>query len=254
MENHTTTCITFTLFTVHYLDEYISKLKSVMDKLEYKIDKLIVGKHSNAKREHYHIAVKISYSKSPVKHLNRKLTPLINEQNLDYKISFYHNDDPKYDEKKPFMYPLKESENKVQNQILYTKYAVNISEEEFASYTLTASSIYDKILYEKKQQQEKKLILEDTTESKYAYLDKELFSITDYDNDTIYAVGDFKVLKIEKKLKAVCKTLMKYQKIQYLEQNKKCFKIGAIMDLAISYLYFRNLTDEDELLDYKFRI
>lgn len=225
-----------------------------MDKLEYKIEKQIVGKHSNAKREHYHIAVKISYSKSPVKHLNRKLTPLLNEQDLDYKISFYHNDDPKYDEKKPFMYPLKETENKVQNQILYTKYALNVSEEEFASSSLTASSIYDKILYEKKQKDEKKLILEDTTESKYAYLDKELFGISDYDNDTIYAVSEFKVKNIEKKLKAVCKTLMKYQKIQYYEQNKKCFKIGAIMDLAISYLYFRELTDEDELLDYKFKL
>ncbi|WP_445775508.1 hypothetical protein, partial [Shewanella sp.] len=124
----------------------------------------------------------------------------------------------------------------------------------FASSSLTASSIYDKILYEKKQKDEKKLILEDTTESKYAYLDKELFGISDYDNDTIYAVSEFKVKNIEKKLKAVCKTLMKYQKIQYYEQNKKCFKIGAIMDLAISYLYFRELTDEDELLDYKFKL
>lgn len=248
------TCITFTLFTVNYLDEFITNVSKVMDKIQYKIDKQIVGFHSNAKREHYHIAVKISYSKSPVKHLNRKLTPLLNEPNLDYIISFYHNDDPKYDEKKPFMYPLKESQNQVQNKILYTKYAINISEEEFASNSITASAIYDKALYEKKAKIEKKMILEDTTESKYQYLDKEIFSITDYDNDTIYAVGDFKCQKIEKKLKVVCKTLMKYQKIQYLEQSKKCFRIGSIMDLAISYLYFRELTTEDELLGYKFNL
>lgn len=253
MENHST-CITFTLFTIHYLDEFISKINAVMDKLEYKIERRIVGLHSNAKREHYHIAVKISYLKNPVKHLNRKLTPLLNEKDLDYKISFYHNDDSKYDEEKPFMYPLKESQNKTQNKALYTKYAVNIPEETFSSYTITACAIYDKVQYDKLQKDEKKQILEDTTESKYSFLDKELFNILNYDNDTIYAVSEFRSQNIEKKLKSVCKTLMKYQKIQYLEQNKKCFKIGAIMDLAISYLYFRELTDEDELLDYKFKL
>lgn len=253
METHTT-CITFTLFTIDYLDEFIAKIATVMDKLKYKIEKQIVGKHSNAKRVHYHIAVKISYSKLPVKHLNRQLTPLLNEKNLDYKISFYHNDDPKYDEQKPFMYPLKESENTAENKILFSKYATNISYDDYHSYTLTAISIYDKILYEKKQKDEKKLILEDTTESKYAFLDKELFSIDNYDNDTIYAVGDFKSQIIQIKLKRVCSTLLKYQKIQYLEQNKKCFKIGAIMDLAISYLYFRNLCTEDELLGYKLNL
>ncbi len=249
-----TTCITFTLFTLNYLDEFISKIDEVMKKLEYTIERRIVGLHSNAKREHYHIAVKISYSKNQVKHLNRKLTPLLNEKDLDYKISFYHNDDPKYDETKPFMYPLKEHQNKTHNETLHRKYAIDISEEDFKSYLLTSSAIYDKILYEKKQKDEKQIILQDTTESKYKYLDTELFNIIDYDNDTIYAVSDFKCQNIENKLKSVCKTLLKYQKIQYLEQNKKCFKIGALMDLAISYLYFRNLVSEDELLDYKYRI
>uniref|UniRef100_UPI004047FBD8 hypothetical protein n=1 Tax=Flavobacterium sp. TaxID=239 RepID=UPI004047FBD8 len=256
METYTT-CIIFTLFTLDYLDEYIENIALAMDKLKYKIERQIVGKHSNAKREHYHIVVKISYSRTPVKHLNRQLTPLLSQLKLEHKISFYHNDDPQYDETKAFMYPLKEHQNQIQNQVLYTKHAYNISEEDFKAYTITATSIYDAALYDAQQKADKKLLLEETTESKYAFLDKELFGISNYDNNTYYAVGefgDFKGQIIQIKLKAVCRTLLKYQKIQYLEQNKKCFKIGAIMDLAISYLYFRNLCSEDELLGYKLNL
>ncbi len=153
------TCITFTLFDLQFLDEFYFIIKDILEeKLKYKILKQIVGKHSNAKREHYHLAVLVSYSAKPLIHLNRKLTPLINtkQRQVDFKISFYHNDDPKYDEQKPFMYPLKESKNQEQNKTLYGKYSHGISLSEFNHYSITAIGIYDKMCYDLEQKKNNK--------------------------------------------------------------------------------------------------
>lgn len=251
------TCLTFTLFDCQFIDEFYDIIvKIFQDKLKYNIDKIIVGKHSNAKREHYHLAFLVSYSTSSLKHLNRKLTPLINnkDRNVDFKISFYHNDDPKYDEIKPFMYPLKESQNKEQNKTLFSKYSYNILLSEFEQWSITAIGIYDKICYDLNQKKEQQLQKEDTTKSKYKYIDKELFNILDYDSDTIYPLGDFMSKNIEQKLKEICKILLRYQKLQFQTSDKLVFKITSIMDLAISYLYFRNLVTEDELIEYKYKI
>lgn len=249
-----TTCITFTLFTTHYLYEFYSRIHDVMKKLDYKIEKMIIGKHTNSSRPHYHIAVKISYTSKQLKCFNRKLTQELKQKDLDFKISFYHNDDPKYDEEKPFMYPLKEVDNTAENKILYDQYAINISKEEYQRYTITSQGIYNEILYKKKSKEEQEIIKKDTTDSKYKYLDKELLGIENYDNDTIYPVISIMNENYEKKVKVVCTYLLKYQKIQYLENNKKCFKIGALQDLALSYLYFRNLISEEEIIYNKIRI
>lgn len=251
------TCITFTLFDLKFLDEFYHLVKDILEgKLKYKIEKLIIGKHSKAKREHYHLAVLVSYSNKPLIHLNRRLTPLINTngRKVDFKISFYHNDDPKYDEQKPFMYPLKESQNQEENKTLYDKYHYNILLSEFNHYSVTAIGIYDKMCYDLERKQKQQQQEEETTENKYKYLDNELFNIQDYDKDTIYPTGEFRSYNIEKKLKMVCKSLLRYQRILHHERHKKVFKITSIMDLAISYLYFRDLVSEDELLEWKYRI
>ena len=247
------TCVTFTLFSIDLLDETIQLLEKVFKDLKYTMIRRITGLHSNSKRPHYHIAVLLSYGQKPVKHFNRQITTKLGSEYLgDLKISFYHNDDKNYDVEKPFMYPLKEKTNSENNDLLWEQYAFNVPRETYNRWKETAISIYDAILYKRHQEMELKDIREDTTKSKYNYLDKHVLK-KETDTDTPY-MTKFRQRDFQSKLKEVCKALLQYQREQHEENNKLTFRVGSIMDLAISYLYFRKMASEDEVLFYKYAL
>ena len=246
------TCATFTLFSIDLLEETINKLENVFKELNYNLLRRITGLHSNSKRPHYHIAVLLAYSQKPVKHFNRQITSKLKDYLGDLKISFYNNDDKDYNLEKPFMYPLKEETNSETNDQLWEKYSINVPRPQYETWKQTATAIYNALQYKRKQDQDLKEIREDTTQSKYNYLDKHVL-LKDDEHDTPY-MTQFRQQDFNIKLKLVCKSLMRYQKQQHEENNKQTFRVGAIMDLAISYLYFRKLANEDEILLYKFNL
>lgn len=238
--------ITITLFKI---DDIETDTQLIVDtlKTEYTIEKLIVGKHTDAPRPHYHIGIVVTYTgKQYLKHFNRKLTQILKDLSLENKkISTKNKDDPIYNADMCLMYPLKESEHTTTNHQLYTTLSFGISEDEYTELHTQATNQYDKIRAKRDLEQQQKLKEKDNTIAKYQHLDDSI--------DTKNIIT-FRENTIEYKIKYCLSQLLKYQRIQFQENDKLTFRINSMMDLTLSYLYNRHHIDEEELIRYKFHM
>ena len=228
-----------------------------MNELKYNIEKMIIGKHDNATRSHYHIGTIVTYqSKTYIKHFHRKLREQLTQKKAtdvlgDFKISFRHQTDEEYNEANVLQYPLKEKDNDHENKRLYDAYSKGITEEEFKSYTITSQAIYNQAKYEKEQKEKKDILKKSNADTKYEYLDQSLGIIANEISPTFITLRE---QTLEEKIKKCLIICLKFEKHQHELNQKKVFKISSHMDLVLSYLYFRNLTTEEELIYQKFKM
>lgn len=227
---------------------FIDMIEKAYKDKNYKLVYQSVGLNVNATRRHHHINTVIETEQKDIKNWDSRVLPLIqewkskNKEKVDVYLSIWRTDDPKFELRRLIGYPLKEYEKF--NQIVYLQYFVGLSHEEIEEYRKLANEIYQKAKYEYLKNKEKKLLEEETTDNKYEYITKTLDLST---SDKILERDRFKNNDIRVKINIVKSILFKYQKLQFHQNNKKVFKLSAIKELAISYLYFMDLCNEDEL-------
>jgi hypothetical protein len=223
------------------------------EKINYLIEMLTFGIHKNAKRKHTHIGFIFETNNDKIiKCWNKKIGDMIDKvfrDKYDIKISFNDNVEDK-DIRNVLAYPLKEYEKN--NQILDRQRFMNISEEYLEELRKFANTEYQNVKYKREQEAKRAMIEEESVAHKYEYLDEQLKKYSYLEDITQYQT--FKASSIENKLKTIISHLLKYQMLQHKENNKLTFKTNCLMDLAISYLYFRHLISENEIMEYKFRL
>ena len=227
------------------------KILEQYEEKKYKVVKMTIGLHKNASRNHIHIGHTLFVGDKKLAHWDKHLRtfPLLqdklNKDKIDIKISYKDNIE-EIDIRNVLAYPLKEY--KTNEDIKYLGDFIGLTEKEIFNLRDYAHQIYLVKSYDKKTQDEKKIIEEENTDNKYKYIDNEL------QLENIIHKIHFREKPIEIKIKQILGILFKYEKLQHLEKNKKVFRVNCMMDLAISYLYFKDLGSEEEIIGFKFRI
>ena len=227
------------------------KILEQYEEKKYKVVKMTIGIHQNASRNHIHIGHVLYIGDKKLahwdKHLRTHILLLDNsiKEKIDIKISYKDNIE-ELDVHNVLAYPLKEY--KTDLEIRYIEQFIGLEQKEINHLRDYAHQIYLTKLYDNKTKEDKKIIEEENSDSKYKYLDNEL-EISD-----LLRKIHFREKQPEQKLKQVLGLLLKYEKLQHLEKNKKVFRTNCLLDITISYLYFRELISEDEIISYKFRI
>ena len=223
------------------LEQYVEK--------KYIVEKLTMGLHQNANRLHWHMGHLVEIGEKKIIHWDKHLRGLITladfdnsiKEKIDIKITF--NDKVGSDDiLNVLAYPLKEYT--IYSEIREIKQFIGLEEKELEAKRDYAHQIYLTAKYERKCKEEKKIIREDSLTSKWQFLDEEL---------KIECLGNkllFKERTIESKIREVYKILLRYEKLQNKENDKKSFRINCVRDNAISYCYLRGLASEDEISDY----
>lgn len=222
-------------------------------KINYIIEKLTFGLHQNANRKHTHIGLifETNNDKS-IKCWNKKIGDMIDKtfrEKYDIKISFKDGIGDS-DVRNVLAYPLKEYEKN--NQIIDRQRFLNIDEEYLEELRRFANTEYQNAKYRREQAAKKAMIEEESVMHKYQYLDEQLKKYSYLEGDNEYQT--FKSSSIEHKLRTVISQLLKYQMLQHKQTNKLTFKTNCMMDLAISYLYFKHYINENEIMEYKFKL
>jgi len=233
------------------------KLINILEEKVYKdknyaiLEKQSIGLHKNAKRSHIHLSQFIEWtSKKEIKHLDKKLFSLIilEKKELkdltDIQLSIWNENDPKFNPDYLYGYPLKEYTK--DNEILFLDQFINIPTTDIYRMRKLSNDIYQPRYYEWLKKKENEYIDEETTQNKYEYINKNLDF---FRPDQIHQKLDFKSLPYKDKLRRVIKILLEYQKLQYSLKQKRVFKATALKELAESYLYFNNLSTEDDILE-----
>lgn len=212
---------------------------------------MTIGIHKNASCPHIHLGHVLYVGLKQLAHWDKHLRGLINldkntfNDKIDIKIS-YKDKVGAVDIQNVLAYPLKEYET--ETEIKYIEQFIGLTQKEIYNLRDYANQIYKRKLYENKKSEDKKIIEEENTDSKYKYLDTEL------QIDNHLTKIRFKENPITLKLKQVLIKLLNYEKLQHIEKNKRVFRSNCMLDLAISYLYFRELANEEEIIEYKFRL
>lgn len=231
--------------------KFINYCEKVYKDNSFNIISQTLGLHKNATRRHFHISQHIHTNiTKEIKNWDKKLLPLFSDFKkqykdiLDIKLSIRKTTDDDYDKIKLHAYPLKEYESIT--DILYRELCFPFNDDEIEVLRKYANQIYQVAKYEYERKKEKEILENDNVENKYIYIDKKLDER--FENDYMAKHNWIHNTHYDTKLREVCKILLQYQKCQFEENNKRTFKISAIKDLGISYLYFRNYATEDELL------
>jgi len=229
---------------------FIELIEKVYKDKNYKLVYQSVGLNVNATRRHHHINTLVETEQKDIKNWDTRILPDIkdwkdkNKQKVDVYLSIWKTEDPKFELRRLIGYPLKEYEHF--NQITLIEWFVGLTHEEIEQYRKTSNEIYQKAKYEYLKNKEKKLIEEETVDNKYEYITKTLDIST---SDRIMERDRFKNMDIRTKINCVKTILLKYQKLQYHQNNKKNFKLSAIKELATSYIYLMDLASEDEICE-----
>lgn len=240
------TAITFTYFTdIDSIDDIVINTITQLKNLNYTIEKLTIGHHTDATREHYHLCVVLSYSGKYLKHFNRSLTTKLKDLPKDKKISFYHQDQKDYNELKGLMYPLKETEHEEENRELFSRYTIGLTIEEWEKLLIEAQQLYSEVVKKREDKEAEKEDKQNAVKLKYQILDDAInelqFANFRYDYNTT------------RKIRFCIQHLLKHARNEYIENDKHTFKIQSMMDLAISYLYNKQHITEDDIIDLKFQ-
>lgn len=216
----------------------------------YNILSQTIGLHVNATRRHFHIAQYVDTNvQKQIKNWDKKILPLFTEFKkqhkdiLDMKLSVRQSTDDDFDLQKLHAYPLKEYESIT--DVKHRELCFPFDDNQLNDLRKYSNQIYQVAKYEYERKKEKEIIENDNVENKYNYLDKKLEEqFNDYkDKHNWIHHTDYTV-----KLRQIQRYLLQYQKLQFEENNKRTFKLSAIKDLSISYLYFRNYATEDDLI------
>lgn len=242
---HCHTAVTLTYFTTpDLLDDIIISTVNQL-KLHYTIEKLTLGHHTDATRQHYHLCVILSYTGKYLKHFNRSLSSKLKDLPKDKKISFYHSNEAHYNERKGLMYPLKEKEHEQENIDLFNKFNIGLTMEEHADLMAEAQALYQDIVNAREEKEAEKEDKQNAVKAKYNMLDQAILNLSYADFKTDYT--------LTRKIRFCITQLLEYARNEYIENDKHTFKIASMMDLAISYLYNKQHITADDIIDLKFQ-
>ena len=228
------------------IDECVSYVKNyhyeAMEQLGYIVEKATYGIHRNAKRFHfhYHSINVIPENVKIYKILNAKIKSLkINSlfPHKDFKIPemkmSYHYE---FDEHAILMYPLKEYENnKNMKSDINIEHLCGITDDYLEKLRSEANKRYQET---QKEHEKKELMKMEKTQQKkdlYKYLDTVILT-----EEIPEGYGN-----IEHIMRFTIKQMLKYYK-----ENLKNFSIHQLKNVAINYLYYKNIITENNIISY----
>ena len=205
--------------------------------LKGKVTHVISGRHcqSNTGKVHWHINMKLRFEKESYKKY-KDLGSKIRRLKIDipkeykelfpskYKISYYYEDDEKYDEA-CMGYPLKEYVSIMEVPIMLQ---LGYEDEEIEELRKQAHKKWIKIFTERENKKNEEINLKD-------YLDDHV--VIDEDSSSGY------------KIRQVIRQILFYRKIQNKQGNTKSVQLTRLKDQAVSYLYFKNLITESDIIE-----
>lgn len=226
------------------VEEYVKYIKiyhyEAMEQLDYTIKRVSYGIHRNASRYHihYHSINVIPDNVKIYKILNAKIKSLKINSLFPYqeftppeiKMSYHYE----FVEEDVLMYPLKEYENnKIMNLDINIEYIYNITDIHLEDLRAEANKRYQKAM---KEHEKKELMKMEKTQHKkdlYSYLDKIIY----YAEIPEGSVNSVVVYTIKNVLK-------------YYKENKKNFSIHQLKNVAVNYLYFKDIITELNIIEY----
>jgi len=223
--------------------EYIAKRHNeTINELGYTLKYSSHGIHRNASRHHihYHSINVIPEDKKIYKILNAKIKTLkmYKKHTLPYqdfeipavKISYHYD----FNEGAILGYPLKEYENnKIMNLDINIGYIYNISEIHLEELRATANKIYQNKMKEHEKQELKKMEKTQQKKDLYSYLDKVIF-YAEIPEGSVNSVVVFTIKHI----------------LKYYKENNKNFSIHQLKNVAVNYLYFKEIITELNIIEY----
>lgn len=237
--------------------ELINIIKKQYKDKKYNIVRLVAGLHRNSNRLHTHIAHILEYpDREHVKNWDKKdVIQLIRKScpdGYDFKVSYYNENDPKYDEEFGLSYCLKEYNSF--DQILLREQFENIDDEQLEQLRKYGNDKYEQMNKEHERNERRK------QQSENESMDIEQFissSILDYDYKINKHLLDeqrpFKFLQIKEQYKFIKMWILEYFRIKAEKSGKpilKTFKAINIRDYAINYLAGYEYTNLSELADF----
>lgn len=221
--------------------------KSFMEELGYELLKFTVGVHRNAERMHLHFhTVNEIGDKKMYKTLPAKIKRLkaYSDHDLPHpkfmipkiKITVKYEEEDGYDTRKSLAYPLKEYDT---NECMFKDIdfddVFGITLEELYDLRAYANSLYKEYVLKYNERQKQQEDKKDKKMALYDHLDKVIVTtnIPDYNGE-------------------VC-TIVRYtvkQMLIYYKMNNQNFSIHQLKNVAINYLYFKEIIDERQICVY----
>lgn len=254
--------VTYTLLTKNEIIEetlgkiainFKNKIFAQYVEKKYQVVKMTMGLHKKANRLHYHIGHLVDIGEKNIIHWDKHLRGLIAladsdnsiKEKIDIKISF-NNTVEENDITNVLAYPLKEYTSI--DEVLHIQDFINLTKNDIESMRQYANGIYKQKCYEKQCKEKKKMETEDNLTSKWKFLDEQLK--IEYQEDFM----SLKHLEYKWKLTKILHLLLDYETLQHQENDKKLFRVSTLNDVAISYLFYKKLLSNDEIIKYKFNL
>lgn len=230
------------------LEQYVAYIEQrhyhIIDELGYSILAATYGVHRNAKRMHMHYHTKnaIPLGSKHYKILNDKIKrlkcfqehilPHKNFKLPEVKITFKYKYELDYDWWKSLAYPLKEySSDEEMNKEVTEATCINVTECQLGEMRYYANDIYN--------ESQKQRIAEVEKQNKKADLYSHLDEVIITSNIPHYK-GEIEIL-----VRYTVKHMLMYYKMK--NQN---FSIHQLKNVAINYLYFKEIIDEGDIVIY----
>lgn len=232
--------------------------KQYKDK-KYNIMKMVTGLHSNSNRFHTHIGHILEYpEKEHVKNWDKKdVISSIRKacpDGYDFKVSYYLENDPKYDEEFGLCYCLKEYEN--YEQIDFKMENENVTENELEELRMYGHKKYKQVQSENERNDRRKQQSENESEDMEQFL---FTCILNYDynycveNDLPRDKQRFRLLYVKDQYKQIKIWILEYFRRKAEKSGKpiiKSFKAINIRDYAVNFLTGYEWTNLEELADF----
>jgi hypothetical protein len=235
--------------------DYLGKVDRLCDELKYEKLKVVYGKHRQSKRAHTHMTCILETNGSKTyKGLDSKVrrsagfntskTQDLLElfQSTDYKISVRTALDKGFNEMLGLGYPLKEYDNdgELEKDIRRSRHqsegggmfdlAYGVTDKEVYELRKEANDSYQIAKAYRAKQEEQELKGKNQKLSLYAYLDTQI---------NIFECNEH----VDYKLRLVIKEILLY----YKKENKS-FRLNGLKDMAINYLYQKDLVESDDII------
>lgn len=232
--------------------------KQYKDK-KYNIVKMVTGLHSNSNRFHTHIGHILEFpEKEHVKNWDKKdvITSIRKAcpNGYDFKVSYYLETDPKYDEEFGLCYCLKEYAEF--EQIDFKEENENVTPQQLEELRKWGHDKYIQSQSENERNERRKQQSENEADDIQNYI---LTSIQQYDyqycieNNLPQDTQRFKMLLIRDQIKNVKIWILEYFRSKAEKSGKpiiKSFKAINIKDYAVNFMAGYYWTDLAELADY----